>query len=96
VAGPPGGLAVDLGERGEALGQAADDGERHRQSEHACPDSGLRVASNGDPDGDRVLERARVHPESRERGSMLTRPGDVLSCPKLEQQLELLGEQLSS
>ena len=54
------GPAVDLGERREALGHAADDRERHRQAERAGARRRGGIAADCDPDRQRILERARV------------------------------------
>src|SRR5918997_1066255 len=60
VAGLAGGLAVEPGERREALGLAADDRDRQRQAEHRGADHRLRRPADGYPDRQRVLDRARV------------------------------------
>ena len=62
-----GGAAVQLGERREALGLAADDRERHRQAERARAHDRLRRAADGDPDRQRVLQRPRVDALAVER-----------------------------
>ena len=49
VAGAAPGLAVELDERRESLGHAADDRQRHRQTERAGADGGLRRAADRDP-----------------------------------------------
>ena len=94
VPGLGGGLAVQLGERREALGLPADDRQRQRQAEHAGAHDRPRRAADGDPDGQRVLHRPRVDAEAVERGAVAARPRDVLARAQREQQLELLGEQL--
>ena len=88
-------LAVEIDERREALGLAADDRQRHRQAEHAGADDRLRVAADGDPDRQRVLHRARVD-ALRRRAPARCRPCQVTTSRSrsFEQQLELLGEQL--
>ena len=49
VPGLGGRAAMELGERLEALRQAADDRERHRQAEHPCAHGGLGRAADRDP-----------------------------------------------
>ncbi len=53
VAGLERGAAVDLGERGEPLGQAADDRERHREPQRPGARRRGRVPADRDPDGQR-------------------------------------------
>ena len=65
AAGLGGAAAVELGERREPLRQPADDRERHRQAEHPRADGRLRRAADGDPDGQRLLQRPRVHAVTR-------------------------------
>ena len=86
--------AVDLGERREALGHAADDRERHREAERACPRSRSGVAANRDPHRQRILERAGVDAGAVERRPMTPGPADVLGVTQLQQELELLDEEL--
>ena len=88
------GAAVDLGERCEALGHAADDRERHRQAERSGARRRGRVAADRDPDRQRILERPRVDAGAVERRAMAPGPGDVLRLAQLQQQLELLDEEL--
>ncbi len=54
----------------------------------------LRIATDRDPDRDRVLERTRVHTDVRQWSPVLSRPRDALGGAQLEQQLELLREEL--
>ena len=65
--------AVDLGERRESLGHAADDRERHRQPE--CAGAGRRrgIAADRDPDRERILEGTGVDAGAVERGAMAAR-----------------------
>ena len=60
VAGLGGGAAVEVEERREARGLAADDGERERQAEGAGADDRLRRAADGDPDRQAGLHRAGI------------------------------------
>src|SRR5207245_9333837 len=60
VAGAPCSLAVDLEQRREAGGLAANDGKRKRQAEHAGAGGGLRRPDNGDTDRQLFLERPRI------------------------------------
>ncbi len=57
---------------------AADDRERHRQAERAGTDRRVGVAADGDPDWQRVLERARVDGKIVQSRSVLPGPGHVL------------------
>ena len=76
------GSAVDLGERREALGHAADDRERHREAERARPRRRGGVAADGDPDRERILERARVDAGAVERRAMAARPSVTCSASR--------------
>ena len=86
--------AVDLGERRKALWHAADDRERHRKAERACPRSRSGIAANRDPQWQRILERAGVDAGAVERRPMTPGPADVLGVTQLQQELELLDEEL--
>ena len=68
------GSTVDLGERCESLGQAADDGERHREAERARARGRGGIAADRDPDGERLLDRARVDAEAVERRPVAAGP----------------------
>ena len=65
--------AVDLGERREALGHAADDRERHRQAERAGPRRRGGIAADRDPHRERILEGTGVDGGAVERGAMAAR-----------------------
>ena len=68
------GAAVQLGERDEALGEAADDRERHRQAERAGAARRLGRAADGDPDRQRILQRPRVDAAVVDRGAVAAGP----------------------
>ena len=67
-----------------ASGRPSSRGAHHR----------LRRPADGDPDRQRVLQRARVDAGVLERRAVLARPRDALGLAQLQQQIELLGEQL--
>src|SRR5918998_2290286 len=94
VAGLARGLAVEPGEGREALGLAADDRDRQRQAKHRGADHRLRRPADGDPDRQRVLDRARVDAGIVERRAVGARPRNALGLAQPQQQLQLLGEQL--
>ena len=54
----------------------------------------LRRSADGDPHGERILDRPRPHGRVVERRAMATRPGHMRRRRGLQQQFELLGEQL--
>src|SRR5829696_4665573 len=87
-------LAVEPGEGREVLGLTADDRDRQREAEHRGTNDRLRRSPDGDPDGQRSLERARVDSGVLERRAVLARPRDTLGIAHLKQQFELLGKQL--
>ncbi len=86
--------AVELDQRHEALGLAADDRQRQRQAERAGAHHGGRRAADRDPHRQRVLDRARVHAGVIQRRPVASRPRDPLARSDPQQQLELGGEQL--
>jgi hypothetical protein len=86
--------AMQLGKRHEALRLAADDRKRHRQPEPARTRRRLRIAAHSDPDGQRLLHRARIHDGVGERRAVHARPRDRRVAAQLEQQPELLREEL--
>src|SRR5918994_1852055 len=94
VAGPVCGLAVEPGGGGEVLGLTADDRDRQREAEQRGTNDRLRSSPDGDPDRQRILERAWVDPGVLERRAVLARPRDALGIAHFQQQLEFLGEQL--
>ena len=67
VAGAFAGFAVEIDEGAEAVGLAADDGDHEWKAEHAGADEGFRRAAYAEPDGERILQRARVDALAGER-----------------------------
>ena len=80
VAGAGAGFAVEVDEGTEAVGLAADDGDHEGQAEHAGADEGLGRAAYSEPDGERVLEGARVDALSGERGRDVCRTSGCWWC----------------
>ena len=60
-------LAVEPGEGREVLGLTADDRDRQREAEQRGTNDRLRSSPDGDPDRQRILERAWVDPGVLER-----------------------------
>ena len=87
-------LAVQVDERSEPFRPAADDRDRQREPEGAGADDRLRRAADGDPYGQRILDRPRPHDRVLERGAVPSGPRHALGAPDRQQQIELLGEQL--
>ena len=85
-------LAIELGQRREARGFAADDRDRERQAERAARDR-LRRAAGRDPDGQGLLQRARIDALAVERRAMPALPRDQGLGADLKQKIELLREQ---
>ena len=54
---------------------------------------GRRRAAHPQPDRQRVLERARVHPLPGQRGTVAARPVNVRVPPQLEQQVQFFREE---
>ena len=77
VAGALAGFAVEVNERAEAMGLAADDGDHERKAEDAGADEGFGRATDSQPDGERVLQGAGVDTLASERGAVLAGPVDV-------------------
>ena len=87
-------LAVEVDERHEALGLAADDGEDQGQAQRARAHDRLRRAADGHPHRQLLLRRARPHARVVERRAVAARPRDVDVVAQLQQQVELLGVEL--
>ena len=58
VAGAFACFAIEVDERTEAMGFAADDGDHEGQAEDSGANEGLRCAAYAKPDGERLLQRA--------------------------------------
>ena len=86
--------AVQFGEGHEALGQAADDRERHRQAERPGAERRLGRAADGDPDRERILERAGIDAAVVDRGAVTAGPADALGVAQREEQSQLLLEEI--
>ena len=84
---------IQVAENGEPVGVAADDGEGEGEPAFGGPNDGLRRATDGDPDRQRVLHRSRVDRLVLERWAEPAGPGDGLVVADGEEQVELLGEQ---
>ncbi len=87
-------LAVELGQRPEPRGLAADDRDRQRQAERAGARDRLRRAAGSDPDRKRLLQSTRIDALAVERRSMPALPRDHGLGADLKQEIELLREQL--
>src|SRR5438093_740492 len=72
---------------------AADDRHHERKAEQTRAHERRGRPAHADPDRERVLERARIHPLAAECRAELTRPLGLLLIADLEQQLELLLEE---
>ena len=94
VAGALAGFAVEVDEGTEAVRLAADDGDHKRKAECAGANEGLRGAAYSQPDGERVLQGARVDALSGECGAMLAGPVDVGGFAEGEEEVELFGEEI--
>ena len=88
-------VVVEFGEGREPLGQAPDDGDRHRQAQRAGAERRFRCAAHGDPDRQRILHGAGIdaHPAVQRR-TMPARPREAFVLTERDQQLQLLLEQL--
>ena len=60
----------------------------------AGADEGLRCAAYAEPDGERILQRARIDALAGEGGAMLAGPVDVGVFADGEEEVELLGEEI--
>ena len=93
VASATAGFAVEVDERAEAVGFAADDGDHQGKSQRAGADKGCGRSADAQPDGQRILQRARVDALAGERGAMFAGPMDMGVLADIQQQVELLGEE---
>ena len=87
-------FAVDVDEGAEAMRLAADDGDHERKAEHAGAGEGLRRAAHAEPDGERVLDGARVDALAGERGAMFAGPVDVGAFAQGEEEVKFFGEEV--
>ena len=93
VPGARGRGPIELRKRREAIGHAADDGQRHRQAECAGTNGRGRRAADGHPDRKSILQRSWIHAALLDRGPMHTRPRDALGVAQAHQQIQLLRKQ---
>ena len=68
---------MELREWGEACRLATDDGQRQRETEDPGTDGRLRRATDGDPDGEGVLDRTRIHAAIVDGRAMIEVSGNV-------------------
>ena len=81
------GAMVVVNQGAEAMGFTTDDGDHEGKAERPGADEGLRCAADSEPDGERVLQRARVDALAGERGAMLAGPVDVIGFAKSEEEV---------
>jgi hypothetical protein len=93
VARCPSGLAVEVYQRAEAARLAADDRDHEREAERARADEGFGRAAYAEPDGQGILQRARVDALASEWGAKLAGPGHVFLGAQGEEELEFFGEE---
>jgi hypothetical protein len=94
VSGAVTGFAVEVDEGSEAAVFAADDGDHEGKAEGSGAGEGCGCAANGDPDGEGVLDGARVDALAGEGGAMFAGPGDVDVFAEIEEEVEFFGEEL--
>src|SRR5262245_6893609 len=93
MSGATAGLAIEIDERGELLGRAANDRKREGKTELPGARDGLRASTDRDPHRQGILYGARIHAEIVQRRTMFAAPRDALGLAQLQQKLELLAEQ---
>src|SRR6478735_6059409 len=93
MAGAAAGLAVEVDERAEPSGLAADDRDHERQPQGPGADKGLGGAADADPDREWVLQRPWEDALAGERGTVLSGPRDLHLFADAQEEVELLGEQ---
>src|SRR3977135_553325 len=91
VAGTETGLAVTIDQRPEAVRLAADDRDHQGQPEGAGANKGSWRASDSEPDGQRLLQRARVNALASQGRAVLARPMDMRGLADLQKEIEFLG-----
>src|ERR1700733_6768853 len=87
------GFAVEIDEGAEAAVLAADDGDHEGETQEAGAGEGRRGATDADPNGQWVLQWARIDALAGEGGAMLAGPVDVVAFADLEEEVELFGEE---
>src|SRR5205085_12284616 len=91
--GQPPGFAIEVDERPETPGLAADDRDHQRQAERAGAGERAGGPTDPEPDRKRILQRPGIDTLAGQGGTMPAGPGDVLVVADLEQQVQLLREQ---
>ena len=92
--GAAAGLAVGVDEKAESFRFTTDDSHHERQPEHAGADKGSGRATDADPYGQRILQRARVDGLAAERRAVLAGPFDVCVRADGEKQIKFFSEKL--
>lgn len=91
---PAGRLAVEIEERRKTPRFTADDRQRHRQAERTGTGNRLRRATDGNPERQRVLQRAGIDAAAVDRRTHLALPGHRFAVAQRHEQIELFLEQL--
>jgi hypothetical protein len=86
--------AVGVNERAKSFRFTTDDSHHERQPEHAGADKGGGRATDADPYGQRILQRARVDGLAGERRAVFAGPFDVRVRADGEEQIKFLSEEL--
>src|ERR1700719_1808908 len=93
MAGAQTGFAITIDQRAEAAMLTADDRDHQGQPKIPGANEGGGRASDAEPDGQRVLQRARVNALPGERRTVPARPMDVGLLADLQEQVEALGKE---
>ena len=94
VTGAFAGFAVEVDEVAKTMGLAADDRDHERKTEDTGADEGFRRATDAEPDGERVLQWARVDALPGERGPVFAGPMDVGVLAEGKKEVEFFGEKV--
>src|SRR4051812_16787230 len=86
-------IAIVMGKRGKLCRVAADDRERHRQTQLAGTHDGVERAADAEPDRQTALFDPGIDAGALERRERLPRPTDMFRGPRSKQQVKLFVEQ---
>src|SRR6267143_1936316 len=86
-------LAIEVYKGPEASGLTADDGNHERKSEHSCANERFRRAADTDPNGQRILQRARVDCLAGKCGAVFSGPVHFGAFSDFQEKLEFFGKE---
>ena len=86
-------LAIEVYKRPKASGLTPDDGNHERKSEHSCANERFGRATDTDPYGERILQRARVDGLAGKRRAVFAGPAHSGAFPDFQEKLEFFRKE---